>query len=234
MTTPFEPARVRAITFDCFGTLIDWPRGILRTLKPLAERYGVSVDDTTLLSTYARLEREAQQPATGAYRPYREILRSVTRSLLGAACTRLDAETLESALPRWHPFADTLPALDQLRAIAPLGVLSNIDDDLFEPILKTLGHPFTLVVTAQQVRSYKPALPHFQTAMERLGLEAGSILHVAESRYHDIEPASALGMQTVWVDRGASASGDANTQPTFRVSTLKELADLLEADRAGG
>lgn len=228
-------SHIQAVTFDCFGTLIDWPRGLLGVLRPLAQRYRLDADDHTLLSTYAKLEREAQSQG---YRTYRDILRSVSRSLLGSGVAPMDAEVLANSIGRWQPFADVLPALRRLGASSGgglrLGVLSNIDDDLFEPILSTLENPFAVVVTAQQVSSYKPNPAHFQVALQRLGLAPEQVLHVAESRYHDIEPASAMGMPNVWVDRGSSASGMPSSvgmmgsgAPSYRVNTLSDLVGLL-------
>lgn len=223
MTTP-DLSGVQAITFDCFGTLIDWATGILAALRPLADKHGVTLADEALLARYAELEREAE---AGAYVSYREVLRRVVRGLFGDGASDAEADALGRALGAWRPFPDTVDALRRLADRYRLGVLSNVDDDLFEPILTTLGKPFEVVVTAQQVRSYKPGEAHFREALARLGLEPGRVLHAAESRFHDVGPAGRLGFRTAWVNRGRSASGASDARPDVEVASVGALADLL-------
>ncbi|MEZ6318905.1 MAG: haloacid dehalogenase type II [Phycisphaerales bacterium] len=225
MPTP-DLSGVQAVTFDCFGTLIDWPTGILAALRPLADKHGLALADGALLARYAELEREVE---AGGYVTYREVLRRVVRGLFGERAGEDDAHALERALVTWQPFPDTVGALRRLADKYRLGVLSNVDDDLFEPILATLGRPFEVVVTAQQVRSYKPAEGHFREALARLGLEAGEVLHAAESRFHDVETARGLGFRTAWVNRGRSASGPSEARPDVEVASVAALADLLDA-----
>lgn len=215
-----------ACTFDCFGTLIDWSSGILAALRPMAEQHGVSRSDADLLSQYAACEREIEQ---GAYRSYRQVLGAVTQMMFG---DRADPDALADSLRSWEPFSDTVESLRRLRRRFRLGVLSNIDDDLFEPILDKLGRPFEVVVTGSQVRRYKPGEAHFREGLARLGLEPGQVLHIAESRFHDIEPAKRLGFHTVWVNRGRSASGAGAAEADKTLHSLAELADWLGAGSA--
>ena len=217
---PLDLSRFSALTFDCIGTLIDWPTGILAVLRPIGDRYHLGLSDADLLARYADIERQIE---SGPYLPYREVLARVMQRLIPGA-PAYEAHALASALPTWQPFPDTLPALQRLAARYRLAVLSNVDDDLFAPILDTLGRPFETAITASQVRSYKPAEAHFREAMARLGLPADRILHVAESRFHDVEPAARLGMGTVWVHRGATASGPSQAQSDLTVRSLAELA----------
>jgi len=223
MTTP-DLSGVEAITFDCFGTLIDWAGGILAALRPLADTHGVTLGDDALLARYAELEREVE---AGAYVRYREVLRRVVRGLFGDGASDGDADTLGRALGTWQAFPDTVAGLRRLADRYRLGVLSNVDDDLFEPILGTLERPFEVVVTAEQVRSYKPGEGHFREALARLGLEPGEVLHAAESRFHDVDPAGRLGFRTAWVNRGRSASGVSDARPDVEVPSVGALADLL-------
>lgn len=212
---------VQACTFDCFGTLIDWSSGIVAALEPLAARHAPGMSERDLLERYGREERAVE---SGAYQSYRGVLGEVTRRMFGVGA---DATALARSLATWEPFPDTVESLGRLRSRFRLGVLSNIDDDLFEVILNKLGRPFEVVVTAWQVRSYKPGEAHFREGLRRLGLEAHEVLHVAESRFHDIEPARRMGFRTAWVDRGRSASGQGEAAADVTVRSLAELVERL-------
>lgn len=225
MSTDCEPVielqGIKACTFDCFGTLVDWSSGILTALEPLASRHASGMSEAELLERYGREERAVEAEA---FRPYRAVLGEVTRRMFGE---QGDATALAESLAGWEPFADTVSSLARLRLRFRLGVLSNIDDDLFEPILEKLGRPFEVVVTASQVRSYKPGEAHFHEGLRRLELEPREVLHVAESRFHDIEPARRMGFRTAWVDRGRSASGAGAAEADLTVHSLGELVDQL-------
>lgn len=216
-----DPSAIKACTFDCFGTLMDWSSGILAALRPLASQHATGMSERDLLTRYASEERAVE---AGAYRSYRDVLREVTRRMFGEGA---DSRVLAESLAGWEPFVDTVASLARLRSRFRLGVLSNIDDDLFEPVLEKLGRPFEVVVTASQVKSYKPGEAHFREGLRRLELEPHEVLHVAESRFHDIEPAQRMGIRTVWVDRGRSASGVGEAQADLTVGSLGELADQL-------
>ncbi|MCL4222298.1 MAG: haloacid dehalogenase type II [Phycisphaerales bacterium] len=223
-STSIETRDIKACTFDCFGTLIDWSSGILSALGPLAARHAPGMGERELLERYGQLEREVE---AGAYQSYRAVLAEVTRRMFGDAA---DTTVLADSLATWEPFADTVESLRRLRGRARLGVLSNIDDDLFEPILDKLGRPFEVVVTAKQLQSYKPGEALFREGLRRLGLEPHEVLHVAESRFHDIEPARRLGFRTAWVDRGRSASGHGAAAADLTVRSLAELVAQLGLD----
>jgi 2-haloacid dehalogenase len=224
-------ARYRVLTFDCYGTLIDWERGILDALRPVCARHGASRSDDELLALFARTEAPIQQ---GPYRPYREVLREAMVRLgrhLGFELQSREAEALARSLPSWPPFPDTVPALRRLARRFALGVISNVDDDLFAGTSDRLGVRFEWVVTAQQVGSYKPARANFHRALERIGRPWDQVLHVAQSLFHDVAPARSLGLATVWVDRRAGRAGTGATPPSdprpdLEVPDLATLAAL--------
>jgi 2-haloacid dehalogenase len=221
-----------ALTFDCYGTLIDWESGILAALRPVLRQQGVPCDDERLLGLFGAAETEAE---SGDFKPYREVLRQVMHRMAAALSFPLDAadaDCLARSLPGWPPFPDTVAALGRLGARHRLAIVSNVDDDLFAGTRRALGVEFAVVTTAQQVRSYKPRPAHFLTTLERLGLGPGKVLHVAQSLFHDIAPAKALGIATVWVNRRAGRAGHgatpaAEAHPDLVVPDLASLAELL-------
>lgn len=213
--------KIRAISFDCFGTLIDWQTGILRALRP----HAAGLSDRDLLRRFAEAERRAEQPP---YRTYKAVLEQAAGELAPAA----DRGVLWRSLSEWPAFADTAPALKRLQARFRIAIASNVDDDLWSATQPKLGITPDAVVTAEQVRSYKPDRAHFDELCARLALEPWQILHAGESLYHDVEPATQLGFPTVWVRRvrdGPSASGPAVTgaQAGAVVGSMWELADLI-------
>jgi 2-haloacid dehalogenase len=227
-------APFRLLTFDCYGTLIDWETGILSALRPVLAAHGKSIADSELLSLYSELESEAE---TGEFRPYREVLQSVVRGLgerLGFTPTESQARSLPDSVSTWSPFPDTVEALSKLKTRYQLAVVSNVDDELFAPTARRLKVPFDYVITAQQARAYKPSLQMFKLAQQRTGAMKGQWLHVAQSVYHDVVPARSLGIATVWVNRpstrpGAGASKAVAGQPDLEVPDLKTLAELSTA-----
>lgn len=213
------------LTFDCYGTLIDWESGILRALRALLKRHGKSIDDARLLEMYATLESRAE---AGPYRPYKDVLASVVTELgrgLGFDPEVRERGCLAESLPIWPPFPDTVEALRRLEKRFRLGIISNVDDDLFAATAASLGVTFDWVVTAQQARAYKPSASVFEHALERIGLPRDRILHVAQSLHHDIAPASALGLATVWINRRENKPGHGATPPA-RARADRELPDL--------
>ncbi len=223
---------IRLITFDCYGTLIDWETGMLAAMRPLFSRNGRRRSDLQLLEQYGEVEAELE---AGPYIPYREVLSRTLQevgSRLGVKISADDGRQFAESLPRWEPFPDTVVSLQSLEKRFRLGVISNVDDDLFSATRKKLPVQFDVVVTAQQVESYKPSLKNFQEALRRSGLKREEILHAAQSVYHDVIPANSLGIKSVWVNRpsirpGSGAAKPAIAQPSVEVHTLAELAALL-------
>lgn len=228
--------KFKALTFDCFGTLIDWETGILRALAMLCERYGIDEPPPRgeLLALYAQLEAQAEH---GEYRPYRDVLADVTKGVaarFGFQLSLADQTLLADSIKGWPAFNDTANSLRELKQHYKLGILSNVDDDLFEGVLPRLGLQgvggFDLLVTAQQIESYKPGRAHFHEALNRLGIKKDELLHVAQSKKHDVAPCNELGIRCVWVDRQGGrggASGEYDARPDMVVPDLASLVGEL-------
>jgi 2-haloacid dehalogenase len=227
--------RFEALTFDCYGTLIDWERGILSALQTLlgdpSSAGGSVVGDDVLLSDFARFEPEAEH---GTFRRYREVMEDVARRFgahYGVEVTDDAAGRFAQSVADWPPFPDTIAALETLGGAYRLAIASNVDDDLFAGSAAQLGINFDEIVTAQQVKSYKPAPRHFHEVLRRLELPVDRVLHVAQSVYHDIEPALELGFTCVWVNRRSDHANGGATPPAEATPDLEvpSLAALVEA-----
>ena len=206
-----------ALTFDCYGTLIDWETGILAALTPIVP------DDEALLERFAAHEAELE---AGPYLKYAEVLRQCAERL-GAAPE--EARAFGRSVTDWPAFEDSPEALQRLKTRFKLGVITNCDDDLFAASNEKLHVDFDWVITAEQARGYKPRIENFEFAFARIDVPRERILHVAQSLFHDHVPAKALGLTTVWVDRRQGESGGAtppaDATPDLTVPDLKTLAD---------
>ena len=218
------------LSFDCYGTLIDWESGILGYLRPLLKSKRLEVTDGEILNLYSEFEPRQQEQT---YKTYRVILAAVVRDFAAHfdfVVSDDEAAGLAESIRNWHPFPDTVAALRRLKTRYRLAVLSNIDDDLLALTAPKLGVEFDCVVTAQQAGSYKPSLRNFEVLLQRLPVGKAQLLHVAESLYHDVVPARSLGIATVWVNRrqgrSAAATKLADAYPDLEVATVEELADL--------
>ena len=214
------------VTFDCYGTLIDWEEGIAEALLAAARRDGIRLDRETTLADYARIEPQVESEN---YQDYRAVLAETARRVAAGAGWRLPPERtgiLADSFPGWSPFPDVAEALERLkRAGFLLGILSNIDDDLLDMTRRRFQVPFDLIVTARQVQSYKPALAHFVEARNRIGGDRW--LHAAQSHFHDIVPAMRMGIPAAWINRKGEALPSGASPPAFEVRTLSDLADRL-------
>lgn len=200
------------ITFDCYGTLIDWERGIRAGFE------GVGIDGSSALRAYAEIEPIVEHES---YRSYREVLRETASRI----APNVKANFLADSLPSWKPFPDSNPALERLRhAGIRLGILSNVDDDLIAATRKHFTVDFEVIVTAQQVRSYKPGHAHFIEARKRIG--NSTWLHAAQSNFHDIVPTNALGIPNAWINRHGERARPGG-RPTYEFRDLTELADAM-------
>ena len=221
--------RFELLTFDCYGTLINWEEGILRCLHRILAAHGKDTDDATILQLYGEFEARAEQ---GEYRRYREVLQSVVRQFgkhLGFAPTDQEVRSLPESLLEWKPWPDTVEALRQLQSRFRLAIISNVDDDLFAATRPQLRVEFDQIITAQQSRAYKPSLKIFELALSRVSVPVHRILHIGQSVYHDVIPAQSLGLATVWVNRPSARTGvgavkAVEGRPDLQVSSLAELA----------
>jgi 2-haloacid dehalogenase len=224
-------SRFEFLTFDCYGTLIDWETGMLGALRPMFARHGVQASDTAILEAYGEIESQLESE----YRPYREILRLAVREFgqrFGFRPELKEIPVLEESQRDWQPFADTVAALERLAQRYKLAIISNIDDELFAFTRPKLPVAFADVTTAQQCQSYKPSLNNFKTALRRLGTTPDKVLHCAQSRFHDVAPAREMGIASVWVNRHHGQTSDGATAkshavPDVEVNSMAELAELL-------
>jgi 2-haloacid dehalogenase len=227
----FDPREKQVLTFDCYGTLIDWETGITGSLQPILHRHGVELDDERVLESYAEFESAAER---GPYMIYREVLATCLRGFaVRCGFTPGDDEVagFSGSVGDWPAFPDSGEALVTLKRCYKLAVLTNMDDDLFALSNKRLGVIFDYVITAQQVHSYKPALTHFTVAFERIGLPKERMLHVAQSLFHDHVPAKQLGLDTIWVNRRAGKAGSGATPPAEAQPDM-EMPDMRSVARA--
>ncbi len=220
------------LTFDCYGTLIDWESGIWGALEPIFAAHGAAAEREHALERYATLEAEIER---GPYREYRQVLRGVLEGLgaeYGFTPAAGELEGFADSVRDWPAFPDSPAALAALQRKYKLAILSNIDDDLFAYSARRLQVTFDFIITAQQARSYKPSLNNFRLAFSRIGVPPARILHVAQSLFHDHVPAKALGLSTVWVNRrhgqpGSGATPPASATPDLEVPDLQTLAKTI-------
>lgn len=233
----------QALSFDCYGTLIDWEAGLAGVLSPWARSAGVDLDDEALLAAYSRHEAEAE--AGYPQEPYPEILARSMRALgdeLGAPVSPEDARRLARSVPDWPAFADSADALTALSQRFKLIILSNVDRDSFAASNNRLGVQFSCVITAEDVGSYKPSPRNFEALLAestRLGVDDGKLLHVAQSLFHDHVPAQQVGLRTAWINRrkgrlgwGATPAPAAPVVPDWEFPSLAALADAVAAEGA--
>jgi 2-haloalkanoic acid dehalogenase type II len=228
-------AEYEALSFDCYGTLIDWEAGLVAVLGPWAERSGLALTGEQLLTAYSEHEMaaETEHPAD----PYPAILARAFRGLgaqLGANVSDEDASALATSVPDWPAFADSAGALRQLSQRAKLIILSNVDRASFAESNARLGVEFTAVLTAQDIGSYKPSPRNFAALKDearRLGIGEGRLLHVAQSLFHDHVPAKQAGLPTVWINRrhdrpgwGATPAPAADVRPDAEFGSMAAFA----------
>lgn len=220
------PKNVTFVTFDVYGTLIDRDTGIYDAFAAEAARDGVELDRNELLALVREITREIEG---GSYELYAEVLR---RTAIEAA-RRLDwslepsrSGFLPDSVQRWKPFKETNIQLAKLAKKYKLGLLSNVDDKLLGQTRRHIPTDFDLVVTAQQVRSYKPDPAHFTECARRMGGKRGWV-HVAASHYHDVAPCIKARVPVIWVNRNKETLDSSQRKPTAEVPNLREAAKLL-------
>ncbi|MGD9711666.1 MAG: haloacid dehalogenase type II [Thermomicrobiales bacterium] len=220
-----------ALTFDCYGTLIDWESGLLTGLRRALPQAEVSDDD--LLEAFARYEHDAEHP----YQPYRAVLAESLQNVASELSQPVSSEavaTFSVSVRDWPAFADSAEALARLKRRFKLGVITNCDTDLFAASNEKLGIDFDWVVTAEMAGSYKPDHNTFEVAFSTIDVPRERILHVAQSLFHDHVPAKALGLTSVWIDRrhdqeGSGATPPAQVTPDATFPSMKAFADEATA-----
>jgi 2-haloacid dehalogenase len=221
------PKQITFVSFDVYGTLIDWETGILSAFQKAAKADGIDLDPGVLLPLFHEVQREIQ---SGSYELYAEVLRRTAMEIAARLDWKLESSKssfLPDSIPYWKPFKESAPALKKLGKLYKTGLVSNIDDKLLGQTRRHLQHDFDLVVTAQQVRSYKPDPAHFKEIERRIGTKKGMV-HIGSSYYHDVEPALKLKVPVIWLNRNGEEL-EGRKKPTEMVSTLPEAIALLGA-----
>lgn len=229
----------KALSFDCYGTLIDWETGIDTLVRPWLEAMNSPVPTDLVLSSFALMQAKHQQVRPALLYP--EVMQRAWRDIegqFGWEAHPEHAEAFARSVSEWPPFADTVESLRYLSRHYKLVILSNVDNTSLAGTLRLLEVPFAFTVTAEDVGSYKPGLPHFEKTLQKLnalGLPKDSLLHVAQSKHHDINPGRQLGLSTVWVNRrfgkrGSGATLATDATPDITVTSLEELVQLHKAE----
>jgi 2-haloalkanoic acid dehalogenase type II len=218
---------LKAVTFDCYGTLVDWEAGITSFLTEILREKGTKASIPEVVRVREDIDFEMVQ---GPYKSYKNIL----SSSLKEAFLRFqidyddrDGERLAQSVPTWPVFKDTRPALVRLARKCRLAIISNIDKDIIEKTKANIGIEFALTVTAEEAGAYKPTLKPFQVALNKLGANPMSIMHVSSGFRYDIPPARRLGLRTAWVNR-KSEKAPRNERADHEFRNLTELADFVE------
>ena len=230
---PFlAPDRLTTLTFDCYGTLIDWETGAIQALRPLLARHAVELSDDEIVTIFQDLDGALCEPP---YKSYRTVLAEVVEGFgrrFGFPVGAADRNVLALSVPSWRPFPDTVTALHALARQYRLDVISNIDDDLFDASARQLGARFDLVVTAQQAKCYKPHPAIFKEALRRLAAQPDAVAHIAEG-VTEIQPARQLGCATVWVRRNGRSARLLTEVPDLEVPDLQALLAKLRVNGQG-
>jgi 2-haloacid dehalogenase len=222
------PKKIEWVTFDVYGTLIDWEEGILEAFQKEADRDGFTIDRDQLITQFMETEKEIEG---GSYELYAEVLRRTAVKISKELEWPLEPSRsgfLPDSVERWKPFKETNPTLEKIKKKYEIGLVSNIDDKLLGQTRRHLRPDFDLVVTAQQVRSYKPDPAHFTEVERRMGGKRGWV-HVAASYYHDVEPCLKKKIPVIWVNRHKETLETNQKKPTAEVHNLREAAKLLGA-----
>ncbi len=193
--------QLRLISFDCYGTLVDRKEGVLNAIQPLLEDYLIEMEGDQIFGLFREFEENL---VTGEFHSYHDILVAVMKQFgkhLNINLQKDDLNILANTFPRWPFFPDTLPVLQELSQNYRLAIISNADRPALEETVSRTGIEFDFLITSGELESYKPSPENFIEAMNHFRLSSGHILHVAQSRFHDILPARDLGIPAVWINR---------------------------------
>jgi 2-haloacid dehalogenase len=221
------PKKITFVSMEVYGTLIDWETGIYRAFQAEAEKDGFTIDRDELIPLFIRIQREI---TAGSYELYAEVLRRTAvrcAAELGWELEPVRSSFLPNSIPSWPPFRDTNALLDRLKKKYQIGLISNIDDKLLGATRRHFRSDFDLVVTAQQVRSYKPDPAHFKECQRRVGGKSGWV-HVATSLYTDVQPCMKARVPVIWINRKKEQL-EGTKKPDAEVKDFRSAVTLLKA-----
>jgi 2-haloacid dehalogenase/putative hydrolase of the HAD superfamily len=220
------PSDVQWVTFDVYGTLIDWEKGVVDAFQKEASRDGFTIDPDEIIPLFHEISREIEG---GSYELYAEVLRRTALEIAKRIDWPLEPSRsgfLPDSVQRWPAFKETNTQLAKFKKKFQIGLISNIDDKLLGQTRRHIPQDYDLVVTAQQVRSYKPDPAHFKECARRIGGKKGWV-HVASSLYHDVEPCLKEKVPVIWVNRKKETLESGQKKPTAEAKSLLEAAKLL-------
>ena len=221
------PKDVKFVTFDCYGTLIDWESGVYDAFQKEADRDGFTIDRDVLIPRFIDVQRDIQR---GSYELYAEVLRRTAVRVAAELSWDLEPSRsgfLPASVPNWGPYRETNAQLERFAKKYEIGILSNVDDKLLGTTRRHFRVDFDLVVTAQQVRSYKPDPAHFKECARRVGGKSGWV-HIASGYETDVEPCLKSRVPVIWVNRRGQKLEQGQKKPTEEVKTLRDAAKLLK------
>ncbi len=218
----------KAITFDCYGTLIDWERAIQQFFAESLDSKGIGyVDPQTLQEEWEEIQFRYIQEQ---YRPYRQVLRDTLKMVFNnyhIPTNNEECDEFADSMGYWKPFSDTRDAILELQKLVKVALITNTDNSIIAQTEQTIGVKFDDIITAEQAGAYKPSLEGFQLARKRLGLTVSQIWHAGFGFKYDIVPAKKLGYTTVWVNRQGNAR-PGRVKETFLVGDMRTLAYLVK------
>jgi 2-haloacid dehalogenase len=223
------PKDVKFVTFDCYGTLIDWETGVYEAFQNEADRDGFTIDRDELIPRFIEVQRDIQR---GSYELYAEVLRRAAIRVaadLGWELENVRSNFLPNSVPSWQPFRETNAQLERFTKKYEIGILSNVDDKLLGATRRHLRTDFDLVVTAQQVRSYKPDPAHFKECARRIEGRKKNWVHIGSGYPTDVEPCIKQRVPVIWVNRSGEELEPGQKKPTAEVKTFREAGKLLGA-----
>ena len=223
------PKDIEFVTFDCYGTLIDWESGVYDAFQKEADRDGFTIDRDALVPRFIEIQREIQ---SGSYELYAEVLRRTAVRVaaeLGWDLEPSRSNFLPNSVPAWQPFRETNAQLERFSKKYETGVLSNIDDKLLGATRRHFRTDFDLVVTAQQVRSYKPDPAHFNECARRIETKKKKWVHIASGYEPDVAVCIKKKIAVIWVNRHGQALEQGQKKPDAEVKTFREAGKLLKA-----
>jgi 2-haloacid dehalogenase/putative hydrolase of the HAD superfamily len=223
------PKDVQFVSFDCYGTLIDWETGVYEAFQNEADRDGFTIDRDVLIPRFKEIQHEIQ---SGSYELYAEVLRRTAVKVAAELDWELEssrAQFLPDSVPRWMPFRETNAQLERFAKKFETGVLSNIDDKLLGATRRHFRTDFDLVVTAQQVRSYKPDEAHFKECARRIEKRKKNWVHIASGYETDVEVCVKQKVAVIWVNRHGQKLEPGQKKPTAEVKSFRDAAKLLKA-----